>query len=72
MLEKEVDHLLLSLHHLFQIDPGWCCRFIIIVRGLIRFWSVVVVLDVAIGKGVLVVVCDLASAIGLYFDFRLR
>jgi hypothetical protein len=72
MLEKEVDHLLLSFHHLFQIDLGWCCQFVIIVRGLIRFWSVVVVLALAIGKGVLVVVGDFASAVGLFFDFGLR
>jgi hypothetical protein len=71
MLEKEVHHLLLSLHHLLQVDLGWCSRFVIIVRGLIRFWSVVVVIALVIGKGFLVVVDDSASAIGVFFHFRL-
>jgi len=38
MMEKEVDHPLLSLHHVFQVDLGWCSRFVSIVRGLGRFW----------------------------------
>jgi hypothetical protein len=71
MLEKEVNHFLLLLHHLFQIDLGWCSQFIIIVRGLITFWSVVVMLALAVRNGVLVVFGDVASAIGLLLDFRL-
>jgi hypothetical protein len=72
MLENEVDHLLLSFHHLLQIELGWCSRFVIIMRGFIMFWSVVVLVALAIGKGVPIVVSDFASAIGLFFDFCLR
>jgi hypothetical protein len=66
MLEKEVNHLLLLLHHLLQVNLGWCSQFFIIVCRVIRLWSVFIVIALVVGKGVLVVVNDSASAIGAF------
>jgi hypothetical protein len=69
MLEEEFDHLLLSLHHLLQVDPGWSSWLVIIMGRLIRFWSVVVMTALSVGKGVIVIVDDSVYAIGVVFDF---
>jgi hypothetical protein len=42
------------------------------MRTLVRFWSVVVMTAVFVGKGVLIVVDDSVPAIGVFFDSRLR
>jgi len=70
MLEEEFDHLLLSLHHLFQVDPGWCSWLVIIMRRLGRFWSDVFMTALVIGKGVLVIVENSVPPIGVFFNFQ--
>lgn len=71
MLEKEVVHLLLSFHHLLQVDRRWCHRFIIVERGFIWLWNVFILITLVIEDGVLVILNDAASAITVILDFCL-
>lgn len=70
MLEKEVHYLVLLLHHVIQIDLGWCCQFIIVMHGLIWFWGIVITISPIVGMRVLFIVDDSASAIGVFPSFR--
>jgi hypothetical protein len=72
MLEKNIDRLLQSLHHILQVIHGWFSRFVFIIRVLIRFCSVVVVLTLTIRKWAIVVGDDSATTIGVVFGLLLR
>jgi hypothetical protein len=72
MQKKKVDYLLLSLHHLFQGDLGWCCQFAIIMHGPGRFWSMLSTLALVAGKGDVIVIDDSPSAPGVRINFYLQ